>query len=479
MRIQRQREAFAFRLGMAEEDYRAHVAHIDKHLTDLVHNHVETRTMPEYSRGIATRPDRVTGKPKEVAHWNKERRAQHQQIVRHFYDKMMQSNTPQEGKAIIMGGLGGAGKGYAASRPDIPLDMDKYFTINPDDVKEYMARNGMIPKTDHLSPMEATGLAHEEASDIAKRVAALAYRQKRNINWDITMASPGSVAGRINTMRKLGYNQVDGAFVDAPPDAARQRVEKRHREQEEPYRDNGGRGGDPVPGIDPKTGEKRHMTGGRWVPSELTQHNYPTPGSGKLSKNAEIFDQLRPMFDNTLDIDSSQDAAHGGPRVRNHSGIRWKDGHFPTGEAFPAWQPTGGGAAQVAACRRLYARLMQAGPGSGISVKDLIDDYRDGRLGYSELVDELASFDYSDPSVDERQATGGSWGNIYERSEQEPDDNSFFWVEAAVDDGTLDTGQVEQILDAVHAYHSQQGGDFVRPNQADNSDDDDYGDQHR
>lgn len=415
MRILSQREAFAFRfISMSDEDYEQHAAHVDRMLTDLKRQGLETRTMPGLGHVAAN------GR----AHWTPERRRQHQELIRHFYDKMQASGVPQEGKAIVMGGLGGAGKGHAQSQPHIPLDMDRYFTLNPDDVKEEMARRGMIPQTDHLSPMEASGLAHEEASDLTKRIAMLAYRQKRNVNWDITMSSPGSVAKRINAMRKLGYNQIDGAFVDADPATARARVKQRHRKDEEPFRDAG-------QGI-----------GGRWVPEEMTKDNLPTEGSGKLSKNAEVFDRLRPMFDNTLDIDSTGPV----PQVRNQHGFRWKGG-------FPTWQPTG----ENTLMAKRIAWMLRGSPEG--SVKDLLDQYRQGQIEYMQLVEQLASFDYSDPTIDQ---SATSWAETYDRGEQEPDDDSFFWVEAAVDDGTLSPDQVDEIIDAIDQYHTQQGDpDFV------------------
>ncbi len=46
--------------------------------------------------------------------------------------------------------------------------------INPDDIKEEMAKRGMIPEVGGLSPMEASDLVHEESSDVAKRLAVRA-----------------------------------------------------------------------------------------------------------------------------------------------------------------------------------------------------------------------------------------------------------------------------------------------------------------
>lgn len=90
------------------------------------------------------------------------------------------------------------------------------------------------------------------------------------------------------------------------------------------------------------------------------------------------------------------------------------------------------------------------------SVKDIIEQFRQGAVEYPQLVQTLASHDYSDPTEDER-AAGSDWAQIYDRAESEPDDDSFYWVEAAVDDDVLTCDQVEQIVGAIHQYHSQQG----------------------
>ena len=42
--------------------------------------------------------------------------------------------------------------------------MSQYLMINPDDIKEEMARRGMVPEIEGLSPMEASDLVHEESS---------------------------------------------------------------------------------------------------------------------------------------------------------------------------------------------------------------------------------------------------------------------------------------------------------------------------
>ncbi len=69
------------------------------------------------------------------------------------------------------------------------IDRSQYLTINPDDIKEAMARRGLIPELDGLSPMEASDLVHAESSHVVKRLARRAMDDGKNIIWDITMSS--------------------------------------------------------------------------------------------------------------------------------------------------------------------------------------------------------------------------------------------------------------------------------------------------
>ena len=68
------------------------------------------------------------------------------------------------------------------------IDWSQYLMINPDDIKEEMARRGMIPEIDGLSPMEASELVHEESSYLASQLAIRAQADGKNLIWDITMS---------------------------------------------------------------------------------------------------------------------------------------------------------------------------------------------------------------------------------------------------------------------------------------------------
>lgn len=207
---------------------------------------------------------------------------------------------PNERRAIIAGGLPGAGKTTVLEH-HTGIDRTRFLMINPDDVKAEMARRGLVPHVEGLSPMEASDLAHEESSHVAKRLARRAQADGKNIIWDITMSSPASTQARIDDLRKNGYTHVEGVFVDLPPAVSAARADGRHRIDEEKYRAG--------------TAE-----GGRFIPADVIMAN-TDPAWGSV--NRKTFEAVKPaldrwsVYDNSLDgraavlVDSSQ------PKERN------------------------------------------------------------------------------------------------------------------------------------------------------------------
>ncbi len=110
--------------------------------------------------------------------------------------------------AIIAGGLPGSGKSTVLSE-QAGIDLSKYLTINPDDIKEKMAERDMIPHVEGLSPMEASHLAHEESSLIAKQSSpAGPLSDGKNVIWDITMSSRATAQRRrIARLHDAGYRR--------------------------------------------------------------------------------------------------------------------------------------------------------------------------------------------------------------------------------------------------------------------------------
>ena len=145
----------------------------------------------------------------------------------------------------MAGGLGGAGKSTVLDQ-HAEVERARYLTINPDGIKEVMARRGLIPELGDISPMEASDLVHEESSHIAKLLAGRAMKDGKNIIWDITMSSAPSTEQRLTDLDRAGY-AVTGIFVDIGIDVAVRRADARHRQGHEDYRAGAGFGGRYVP----------------------------------------------------------------------------------------------------------------------------------------------------------------------------------------------------------------------------------------
>jgi predicted ABC-type ATPase len=204
--------------------------------------------------------------------WTDERLEIHNSILEEMLARS--ADVPCEGKAIIAGGLGGAGKSTVLEN-HAGIDRSRYVTINPDDIKKELAQKGLVPEVEGLTPMEAAGLAHEEASYIAKQLAARVQAEGKNIIWDITMSSKAKVETRVDELRSAGYQHIEGVFVDIPVEVSISRADYRHREDHEKYRAGEG-------------------IGGRLVPEEVTRAQADEDWG---SKNRRAFEEVKGNFD--------------------------------------------------------------------------------------------------------------------------------------------------------------------------------------
>jgi predicted ABC-type ATPase len=214
--------------------------------------------------------------------WSKDRRELHKSIIRDLYAAA--HDVPNEGCAIIAGGLGGAGKTTILTE-HAGIDPSQYLIINPDNIKEEMARRDMIPGVAALSPMEASDLVHEESSYLARQLALRAHADRKNLIWDVTMSAGKSTAKRINELSEAGYTRIDGLFVDIPVETSVRRTDSRHRDGHDLYRN-----GDSV--------------GGRYVPPEVIKHQ-EDPEWG--SKNKRNFYAVKKRFNDWSIYDNSAD----------------------------------------------------------------------------------------------------------------------------------------------------------------------------
>jgi predicted kinase len=217
--------------------------------------------------------------------WSDDRTGMHDAIIADLYGAARE--VPCDRQAVLAGGLPGAGKTTVLEQ-HAAIDRSRYLTINPDEIKNEMAKRGMVPAVQGLTPMEASDLVHEESSHIAKRLARQAMREGKNVIWDITMSSRESTEERISGLREFGYSHVEGIFVDIPVDVGVRRSDARHREGHDSYCSGDGQGG-------------------RFVPAEVIAAQ-ADPDWG--SRNRKTFEQVKPHLDTWLHCDNSVDGRH-------------------------------------------------------------------------------------------------------------------------------------------------------------------------
>jgi predicted kinase len=255
-------------------------------LTDAEHAEhvaeVRTRLADSRARGLETNERYTIDAAGEI--WSPERTELHNEIVAHLYSQA--SDAPCDRQAILAGGLPGAGKstiltGHAG------IELSRYLMVNPDLIKVEMARRGLIPEVDGLSPMEASDLVHEECSHIARRLAHRAQADGKNMIWDITMASSETTNDRISELRRSGYGSVSGIFVDIPIEVSVRRAEARHRGEHEQFRAGSG-------------------YGGRYIPPEVIEAKADSEWG---SLNHRTFERVKYRLDSWSEYDNSVDGA--------------------------------------------------------------------------------------------------------------------------------------------------------------------------
>jgi predicted ABC-type ATPase len=214
--------------------------------------------------------------------WSTERTLLHDSLINDMYAQA--AEVPCEYKALLTGGLSGAGKSTVlANHPGI--DQSQYLTVNPDNMKEEMARRGMIPEVAGLSPMEASDLVHEESSYLARQLALRAQADGKNLIWDITMSDQAKTAQRITELREAGYTRIDGLFVDVPIETSLRRTAARYWADHEKWLAGEG-------------------LGGRMIPPDLILSEVDAEWG---SSNRKRFESAKPGFDNWEILDNSVD----------------------------------------------------------------------------------------------------------------------------------------------------------------------------
>ena len=247
---------------------------------------MEQRVTAAMNAGKATSAAETIGKTGTV--WKPERAAIHNEIVGAVMTRA--ASIPDDGKAILGGGLPGAGKTTALHA--LPgVNPDDYLAVAPDDFKEELARRGLVPKVEGLTPMEASPLVSDEAHHIAAMVLARAQAEHKNIVIDLTMHPADRVGQRITALHAAGY-QVNGVYVHVPIETSVERAGSRYAR---------------------KAGTK---LGGRYVPAGDIRRIWGT--GGPKSRSHLEFDRVRGQFDQWELIDNSR---WGTPPALMESGV--------------------------------------------------------------------------------------------------------------------------------------------------------------
>jgi predicted kinase len=230
---------------------------------------VEKALTAAYNAGMAT-DEAYTLDGKGQA-WEPDRSIAHGEIVREFLDK--QVSVPSSRHAVLLGGLPGAGKSSLLKQ--LPgVSPGDYAVISADNFKAELARRGMVPKVQGLSPMEASPLIHEESVHLANLAAAALRRRGKNLAFEVTMNRRDRTQAIVSRLKKDGYG-VTAVFADVPVDVSANRVASRYRRSLEAYR----QGTDPL--------------GGRYV----SQYDIAAGESERGVTGArQTFDAMRPQF---------------------------------------------------------------------------------------------------------------------------------------------------------------------------------------
>lgn len=242
---------------LTNDEFNVRKVYVDRVTSALIKNGKETNMTETIKMSDGSR------------NYTANRRRIHDIIINDLMDKY--DHVPCEGKAIFAGGLGGAGKGFIL-REKIGVTGDNYATVNPDDVKEIMARRGLVPKIKGLTPMEATPLVHEEASDITAKLQRRLVAKKKNIVVDKTMASLKSPMKTAQQLKDGGYSRIQAMFVDVPVETSKSGAKGRWERGVNKYTESGGKG-----------------VGGRFLPDRITDAQKTEDDSQFKSKNAKHF----------------------------------------------------------------------------------------------------------------------------------------------------------------------------------------------
>jgi predicted kinase len=193
--------------------------------------------------------------------WSEEMQQTFDALVDDAYNELTANQTkPKNNRAIVLGGLPGAGKSstLAAMGHAKVFNSDEWIIANPDYFKDVIIARNLAPKIHGMAPAETASFIHEASSEMNHMLEQLLTAEGYNVIFDITLGDTYWAGQTVKRLESLDY-QTDGIFVSVPPTTARIRSQERHRA-----------------GLDAlRTGESRRETdpeltnGGRTVPEAV------------------------------------------------------------------------------------------------------------------------------------------------------------------------------------------------------------------
>jgi hypothetical protein len=270
--------------------------------------------------------------------WSEEMHQMFESMVGEAYDELtVKQSKPRNNRAIMLGGLPGAGKSSTLKemRKAGMFRDDEWIIANPDYFKDKILEKGYGPKIDGLAPAETAGFIHEASSEMNNMLENLLTAEGYNVIFDITMGSGGMpwVERNIDRLESLEY-EIDGMFVAVSPEIARQRSQERHQSGLNALRTGESRSPD-----DPEL-----TLGGRVVPDAVLRAATiaeDDPDSGNYdSHNARNFDRIKAQFGRWAVWDNSGSA----PELVKSSG-----GQNPPPDKMPGYYPPVSGPSAEAA----------------------------------------------------------------------------------------------------------------------------------
>jgi len=232
--------------------------------------------------------------------WSEEAHQFFEQTVNEVFQTATANETkPKNKRAIMLGGMPGAGKSTTldAMQKARMLRKEEWVVANPDDFKELMLQKGMFPNIVGLSPAETASLLHEASSEMNHMLEQLLIAEGYNVVFDITMGGRERdgeepwVAKIVQQLKTGNGYKVDGLFVDIPPTTSATRAAKRHQAGLDALRQGF---------LTEGAAKDAVQFGGRVVPGSLIAKNTLSKDDPLAEKfnsvNAVNFDTIKPVF---------------------------------------------------------------------------------------------------------------------------------------------------------------------------------------